>query len=768
MTSETKKKTPTRSRKKKTKITPKAKAESGSEPPKPADATARVKQVDVVQVVDSAPAAQTRATSAKTASAKKKRTRKKAAGRTSKTKSTDGAHDGDSASTTQEPAQGNQPAVDAPTAVDVDGNVATDRPAEGARETQGTGRPRRRRPGRRSKKTPETARDGDAQKTDAPPRTTDAEPRETSSEKDATTGTAQRQGEQGTERRAPRTTRRPDRKRTTRGRRSSANVEIMDTDDTDVDERELDVGAKRARGPDGKRTMLINVSAGDECRIAVVHQNRLEELFIERASSASHVGNIYKGRIMNVEPSIQAAFIDFGLPKNGFLHISDVQPQYFPDYGGEPEDVGRKIPRRSRPPIQECFRRGQEVIVQVIKEGVGTKGPTLTTYLSIPGRFLVMMPGMSRTGVSRKIEDDDARREMRDALNELKLPPGIGFILRTAGLGRTKRDLQRDLNYLLRLWKTVVARVKKLDAPAELYRESDLVTRTLRDLYSSDFERVVVDDADAARRAREFFQIAMPRSKADLELYSDREPLFHRFGIEEELENINMREVPLRSGGSLVIDSTEALVAIDVNSGRFRSPDDAEEMAYRLNLEAAEEIARQLRLRDLGGLIICDFIDMRLDRHKRTVERALRDALKEHKERARILRMSAFGLIEMTRQRRGPSMKRNTYFECQHCKGTGLVKMPESVVLDVMRIVQLATNRDGIQRIVVTVSSDVAYQILNRKRAVLAQIETETGREIVIRGDETFTSDQVECIGEDSRGHPVPIVTGPQQRKGRR
>lgn len=533
---------------------------------------------------------------------------------------------------------------------------------------------------------------------------------------------------------------------------------VLDTgleDEFDEDVSPIAVGEER--------TMLINVSAGDECRIAVVHQGRLEELFIERASSQSHVGNIYKGRITNVEPSIQAAFIDFGLPKNGFLHISDVQPQYFPNYTGEPEDVGRKIPRHSRPPIQKCFRRGQEVIVQITKEGVGTKGPTLTTYLSIPGRFLVMMPGMSRHGVSRKIEDEADRRKMRDLLNELKLPTGgMGVILRTAGLGRTKRELQRDLNYLLRLWKTVVERVKTLPTPAELYQESDLVTRTIRDVYTAEFGRVIVDDAETAKKVREFLQVAMPRSKAVMELYSKREPLFHRFGIEEEIERINMRHVPLPSGGSLVIDTTEALVAIDVNSGRFRSIEDAEETAFKINLEAADEIARQLRLRDLGGLIVCDFIDMRLDRHKRAVERALRDALKEHKERARILRTSAFGLIEMTRQRQGPSIKRNIYFECQHCKGSGLVKMPESVVLDVMRIVQLATDHEQVQKVTVTVASDVAFQILNRRRSVLGQIETETGKEVVIRGDTSFISDRIEYACEDGRGQPVRIGPGQQ------
>ncbi len=532
---------------------------------------------------------------------------------------------------------------------------------------------------------------------------------------------------------------------------------------------EFDVADDDVIAPSGgARQMMINVSAGTECRIAIMHDNRLEEFFIERDSTQSHVGNIYKGRVTNVEPSIQAAFIDFGLEKNGFLHISDVQPQYFPNHTGEPEDVGRKIPRHLRPPIQRCFRRGQEVIVQITKEGVGTKGPTLTSYLSIPGRFLVMMPGMSRHGVSRKIEDEAHRRDMRDLMAKLDLPTGMGFILRTAGLGRNQRELQRDLNYLVRLWKTVVERIKKMATPAELYRESDLVTRTIRDIYNADFDRIVIDDANVAKKVSEFLQIAVPNSKTVVEHYADREPLFLRFGIVAVLERINMRQVPLRCGGSLVIDSTDAMVAIDVNSGRFRTPADAEETALQINIEAAEEIARQLRLRDLGGLIVCDFIDMRHDRNKRKVENALRDALKKHKERARILRMSAFGLIEMTRQRQGPSLHRNLYTDCPECRGSGHVKLPESVTLDAMRMIQFAAHNEQVQRIVLSLSSEVAFRLLNQKRGFIGQVEAETSKNIVIHGNEAFTSDQMEIACEDARGRPVTIsATAPVSNNGR-
>ena len=541
-----------------------------------------------------------------------------------------------------------------------------------------------------------------------------------------------------------------------------------------TDEEDLEVSSTSTDRQHGKYELIINVTEDDECRIAILNDSRLEELFIERESAQSHVGNIYKGRIVNVEPSIQAAFIEFGLPRNGFLHISDLQPQYFPERPKELEEVGRKMPRNSRPPIQRCLRRGQEVIVQITKEGVGTKGPTLTTYLSIPGRFLVMMPGMNKLGVSRKIEDEAARRRMRELLNELSPPSGIGFIVRTAGLDRSKRDLQRDLNYLLRLWKTVVQRVKSMSAPAELYQESDLVTRTIRDVYTSDFQRIVVDDEKTVAKVREFLRIALPRTKVIIEHYTDPEPLFHRYRIEQEIEKINMRHVPLPSGGSIVIDSTEAMVTIDVNSGRFRSLHDAEETAYQINLEAAEEIARQLRLRDLGGLIVCDFIDMQVERHKRAGERTLRDELKKHKERARILRMSAFGLIEMTRQRQGPSIKRNIFAECTHCKGSGLVKTTDSVMLDVIRLIQMAAHHDDVRHVKIVVSTESAFRILNRKRAAISQIEQETDASVAVQGSPAFAADQISCTCEDAVGQPVhirglttPVLSAPGHGPGR-
>lgn len=518
-----------------------------------------------------------------------------------------------------------------------------------------------------------------------------------------------------------------------------------------------------------KREMLINVSDGDECRIALLRDGRLEELYIERATSASNVGNIYKGRVTNVESSIQAAFIECGLPSHGFLHISDLHPKYFPGSKGEPELVGKKTPRRHRPPIQNALRPGQELIVQVIKEGIGTKGPTLSSYISLPGRFLVMMPDMSQLGVSRKIEDEDQRRKLRDLLGQLSLPNDTGFIVRTAGVDRTKRDLQRDLNYMARLWKKVVVRIKSEPAPAELYKESDLVIRTIRDVYDSTLNRIVVDSSSIAEKVREFLKIASPRAQDIVTCYDETEPMFHRFGIESEIEKLHARQVKLPCGGSLVIEQTEALVAIDVNSGRFRVPDDAEETAYRVNLEAVDEIARQLRLRDLGGLIILDLIDMLQQKHQRTVERRMSDALKKHKERAKILRISKFGILEMTRQRQRPSFAKSIFRDCPRCGGSGHVKATESVALDVMRRIRLASHTEGVARIDVHVSRVAAHDLLNRKRHAITDIERNTGQTIRIHGEADYMVDEVRISCTDRRGREVPgavALTGIDAREG--
>ncbi len=558
------------------------------------------------------------------------------------------------------------------------------------------------------------------------------------------------------------------------------------------------VGIAEQESTPMKQEMLINVAQPEECRIAIVEDGALEELYVERTGQDNYVGNIYKGVIVNLEPSIQAAFVDFGVGRNGFLHVSDVEPQYFRQGGFDParsqapsgprrspqrnaeSDVGDEFdegrgdghgnghdrPRnyrfsgrpRFKPPIQEVFRRGDEVLVQVIKEGIGTKGPTLSTYISIPGRYLVLMPALGRVGVSRKIEDETVRRRLRDVMLELNPPKGVGFIVRTAGSDRTKRELSRDMAYLLRLWKVIARRIKKMPAPAGIYEESDMIIRTIRDIVTAEVDAIYIDEPTAHDRAKEFLQLVMPRYVHRLQMFEGKEPLFNRYNLEEEIAKIHRRRVPLRSGGSIVIDQTEALVAIDVNSGSFRAEGDAEESAYQMNMHAAKEIARQIRLRDLGGVIVNDFIDMRKEKHRHGIERALRDYMKRDRARTKILRTSPFGLIEMTRQRIRTNPKRSAYMECPSCGGSAVVKTPESMAIDVVRMLILASQREPIVKVTLRVSDEVADFLNNRKRHELARLEEEGEMSIQVVGVEGAAPEHlvIECRDAESREVKFP------------
>jgi len=513
-----------------------------------------------------------------------------------------------------------------------------------------------------------------------------------------------------------------------------------------------------------KKEMLINALQPEESRIAIVEDGALEELYVERNSLENCVANIYKGRVVNIEPSIQAAFVDFGIGRNGFLHVSDVEYQYYkhllPEESnghgkGRRGGAGNDRGLRNKPPIQQIFKRGSEVVVQVIKEGIGTKGPTLSTYVSIPGRYLVLMPALGRVGVSRKIDDEDLRRKLRTSMNELKPPPGLGFIIRTAGSDRTKRDLQRDMNYLVRLWKVLVSRIKSTTTPAAIYEDSDMVIRTIRDIYDSEIESVWIDEKAAFERAQEFMKICMPRQVSRVKLYQDTEPIFQKRKIEEEIAKIQRRTVPLKGGGSIVIDQTEALVAIDVNSGSFRINEDAEESAYQLNLNAAEEIFRQIRLRDLGGVIVNDFIDMRTEKHRRGVERALRNAFKQDRARSKVLKISPFGLLEMTRQRIRPSLKRSVFEDCPCCDGSGVVKTAESVAIEAMRIVTSSASRSNVKRITINVHDRVAEYLNNRKRRDLNSLEDRGNVSVLISSHSDVSPNHLEISCEDSGARPV-------------
>ena len=553
-----------------------------------------------------------------------------------------------------------------------------------------------------------------------------------------------------------------------------------------------------------KKEMLINVSQPEECRIAILEDGVLEELYTERASQNNFAGNIYKGKIVNLEPSIQAAFVDFGVGRNGFLHISDVEPQYFRQAGYDPDEImegnipgadiddgngddddgadsdagskgpgkagdrndrGRKRNGRSqhssrprfKPPIQEIFRRGDEVLVQVIKEGIGTKGPTLSTYISIPGRYLVLMPALGRVGVSRKIEDDKRRRTLRNMLLELNPPKGLGFIVRTAGQERTQRELSRDMAYLVRLWKVLVKRVKNTPCPSDIYEESDVIIRTIRDIFTDDIDTIMIDEKGAYERAKEFLQLTMPRYVSRLKFYDSREPLYHKYGLEKEIAKIQRRTVPLKGGGSIVIDPTEALVAIDVNSGSFRTEKSAEENAFQLNMSAAREIARQLRLRDLGGVIVNDFIDMRSVTHQRKVERALHDAMRRDRARTKVLRTSPFGLIEMTRQRIRPSLKRSVYEDCPCCQGRAVVKTGESMAIEVVRVLMMVCQQPRASRVTIRVNDKVSAYLNNKKRRDVMHIEEESGVTIQILGSEALFPEHFECDCRDTEGNLIPL-----------
>ena len=503
------------------------------------------------------------------------------------------------------------------------------------------------------------------------------------------------------------------------------------------------------------REMLIDVAEGEECRVAVIDNGSLDELYMERASLTSHVGNIYKGRIVNIEPSIQAAFIDFGLPKNGFLHISDVHPKYFTGKDGSAGKIGRRKAMSQRPPIQKCFKKGQEVVIQVTKEGIDTKGPTLSTYISMPGRYVVLMPWMHRTGVSQKIEDEDERKRLRKIIEQFDIPKGSGLIIRTAAAGATKRELQNDVAYLNRLWSAIRKRIDTDAAPTTIYQESDLVIRTIRDIFNSKISKIVCDSGPVTKRIRDFLGIVQPRFRKRAIYYEGKTPLFHKYGIEKEISKIQSSRVELKSGGYIVIEQTEALVSIDVNSGKYRRHDSAEKTAYKINAEAAKEIVRQLKLRDMGGLIICDFIDMRDNKHRKEVERTFREALKKDRARSRLLRMSAFGLIELTRQRMRPSLQSSTYLKCPHCGGSGVIKSFESHSIEIMRLLFLAAARDDIKRIELSVSPEVEVFLQNQKRAVITQLEAERDKQVIINANPNCVGGSCDITCYNERGSAV-------------
>jgi ribonuclease E len=506
-----------------------------------------------------------------------------------------------------------------------------------------------------------------------------------------------------------------------------------------------------------KKRMLINVVEPEESRIAILEDGILEELYIERFSREQIAGNVYKGRIVNIEPSIEAAFVNIGISRNGFLHVSDVKDSRNSNNGEQPDNAGKTETKEKRSRIKSLISTDQEVLVQVVKEGIGNKGPSLTTNVSIPGRFLVLTPESTRIGVSRKIIDENERARLKQIIEELKPPPNLGLIVRTAGEHQTKRELLRDFNYLRRLWKVIENKEKKAEVPSVIYQESDLVIRTIRDIFSTDINEIIIDSEAVFKKIRYFLRLIMPSCVKKLTLYSDHEPLFHKYDIEREIEKINKREVRLSRGGSIVIEQTEALVAIDVNSGKYREESDPEKTAFKTNLKAAKEIARQARLRDIGGVIIVDFIDMKEEKNMRAVEKTLEAALKRDRARKKMLKISRFGIIEMTRQRIRPSLKSVIYESCKNCGGTGETVTLESTCLSLMRQIKSMANNSQIKKIEITTNDVVAGYLLNNKRKKLTELEEQFSKSIIINGITGHKTGESTICSSDSEGKHIAI-----------
>ncbi len=503
-----------------------------------------------------------------------------------------------------------------------------------------------------------------------------------------------------------------------------------------------------------KKRMLINVVEPEESRIAILEDGILEELYIERFSREQIAGNIYKGRIVNVESSIEAAFVNIGISRNGFLHVSDVK-NYRRNGEEQSDSDSTAKTKENKSRIKTLISPDQEVLVQVIKEGIGDKGPSLTANVSIPGRFLVLMPDSNLVGVSRKIIDEVERARLKEIIEELKPPPNLGLIVRTAGVNQTKRELSRDFNYLRKLWKVIEKKEKKAEIPSVIYQESDLVIRTIRDIFSIDIDEIIIDSEAVFKKIRYFLRLIMPSCVRKLKLYKENEPLFHKYNIEKEIEKINKREVRLPRGGSIVIEQTEALVAIDVNSGKYREESDPEKTAFKTNLKAAKEIARQVRLRDIGGVIIVDFIDMKEEGHMRAVEKVMEEALKRDRARKKMLKISKFGIIQMTRQRIRPSLKSVIYESCKNCEGTGEIKTIESTCLDLMRQIKSIVNNPQIKKIEITSNDVVAGYLLNNKRKRLAELEEKFSKDIIIKGVIGHKTGETTIHSIDSKGNRV-------------
>ncbi len=497
------------------------------------------------------------------------------------------------------------------------------------------------------------------------------------------------------------------------------------------------------------RKIIVNGLDSEEVRIAIVNDRGvLEDFEIETHATKKNKGNIYKAKVIAVEPALNAAFVDYGAEKQGFLTANDVDPRL------------NNLKGNKHFSIDELLKPGQDILVQVEKDEVGAKGAVLTTYLSLAGRYTVLMPGSNRSGVSRKIDDEEQRKKIRDVANKLELPEDIGFIIRTAGVDRTRTELNRDLKVLLRLWDNIKKESKKAKAPALILKEQDVVIRALRDYFTSDVDEIVLDSDDAFDRASEYFHLVMPKHRSVLTRYVERSPIFHHYRIEEQLAVLMHRKVPLDNGGSIIIEPTEALVSIDVNSGKQKQKDQ-EQTALETNTEAAKEVARQLRLRDLGGIIVVDFIDMFQRKNRSAVEKALKEALKQDKARVKVGRISPNGTLELTRQRIQSALGASMLRPCPHCDGRGLVLSPEAHALQVVRKLRDRVVRGDLKSAKIACEPRAADILRTEKWGTLQELEGRWNIRIDVVPDKSMLPGQHDFTFETDPDAPVYVPPEP-------
>lgn len=483
----------------------------------------------------------------------------------------------------------------------------------------------------------------------------------------------------------------------------------------------------------------------NERRVAILEDGKLEEFFIERADGFKMFGNIYKGKVKSIVPGIGAAFVDLGTKKDGFLYVADaIESSFGLESAFEEVEFEGKKERSETPRIENVLKIGQEVFVQVVKEPIRDKGPRLTTHVALPARYLVLAPGESKVGVSRRIDDPREREKIREIFSQIELPKDSGFIVRTAGEGKSKREFVRDVKYLSKTWSRIKSEIHRKKAPSLIHKELDLVERIIRDYFTEDMERIVLDHEALYHQVKRFLKSYLPDAQVRVEWYKGGTvPLFEKYNIEKEIERTFQKKVFLRSGGHLVIEQTEGLVAIDVNTGKFTGHRDLEETVYRTNLEAAQEVARQCRLRDMGGIIVIDFIDMVKADHRRHLYRLFKDAVKGDRAKTNVLQMSELGLIEMTRQRIRPYLESAVYDRCSYCEGKGIIKSVTTMAIQAIKEVKKALDHSKEKILNVYVHPKVSERLLHEEQRSLRELEVTSKSRVIVLADPSLHQEDV-------------------------